>query len=347
MTVSEKTRIAWVDYTKGICIIAIVALLATRYVQGLADEVGWTQSLNDFGHPFRTPALFVAAGLFLANVINRPWRDYLDGKLIYFGYFFVLWTTLYFVAGVFDGEFDPARPLWLHYLDWYVAPFKQLWFIEMLPIFFIVTRFLRPVPWYLMLAGAALLQIWSPESEFRQVERFCERYVYFYAGYVFAPFVFELARRAVKARGQALLAIGACSVLNIALVRAGVDEEPGFSLVLGFVGAGCVVAASSLMSGSKWMDWLRYTGEHSIVIFVSCYGLIVVTARAVDALGLEGDIGWQTSIVTALTVGCGLFLQWALRRSPFKYLFERPRWLSLKKPSAKSGESGLALKHTS
>lgn len=43
--------------------VTIVALLATRYVQGLEETEGWVQYWVDFAEPFRTPGFFVIAGL--------------------------------------------------------------------------------------------------------------------------------------------------------------------------------------------------------------------------------------------------------------------------------------------
>ena len=49
-----------------------------------------------FARPFRMPDFFLISGLFLARVIDRDWRDYLDKKVIHFAYFYVLWVTIQF-----------------------------------------------------------------------------------------------------------------------------------------------------------------------------------------------------------------------------------------------------------
>lgn len=334
MLSQDQFRISWVDYSKGIFIVSIVALLSARYVQGMAETDGWVQYGVDFAAPFRTPGFFVVAGLFLARTIDRPWRSYLDKKVLHFAYFFVLWTTFYFVAAIFNGEFDGDRPIHVEYLGWYVHPFKALWFIEMLPVFFVVTRLLRRVPWALVLPLAALLQIWSPESDFRQVERFCERYVYFYAGYVFAPAAFRLAEAAVASRVKAIAGVLAWAAVNEWLVLAGLADEPIFSLLLGFAGSGAVIVVASLLSGSRSVDWLRYLGQHSLVIFLAFYFFTVLFGRAVAGTGLVADVGWQTLLVTIISTVGPILLYWAVRKTPFRFIFERPGWLSLAQPAA-------------
>ena len=49
-----------------------------------------------FAKPFRMPDFFLISGLFLARVIDRDWRTYLDRKVVHFAYFYVLWVTIQF-----------------------------------------------------------------------------------------------------------------------------------------------------------------------------------------------------------------------------------------------------------
>jgi uncharacterized membrane protein YcfT len=326
MNGSEGRRVAWFDYAKGICIVGVVALYATMYVEGLSLEEGWMSYGVDFAQPVRMPTFFQLCGLFLARTIDRPWRDYLDKKIVHFLYFFVLWTSLYFAAGLMSGEFDGGAPLWVDYLGWYVEPFHMLWFIQMLPVYFLVTRLARPVPWVIVLAVAALLQIWGPESGWRQLDRFSERFVYFYAGYLFAPFAFRIADWARANKGLALLALASWGVINELIVLAHFDDEPVVGLALGFLGAGAVIAASSLLAEIKFMDWLRYLGEHSIVIFLSFFVATVITSRLLDKTDLIADVGTETLLVTALSVALPIFGYWIVRRTPLALLFDRPRW---------------------
>jgi len=48
------------------------------------------------------PDFFLIAGLFLSHRITRPWRSYLDSKVLHFGYFYVLWMTIQFATKGFD-----------------------------------------------------------------------------------------------------------------------------------------------------------------------------------------------------------------------------------------------------
>jgi uncharacterized membrane protein YcfT len=40
--------------------------------------------------PFRMPDFCMISGLFLVHIINRPWQQYLDRKVVHFAYFYLL-----------------------------------------------------------------------------------------------------------------------------------------------------------------------------------------------------------------------------------------------------------------
>ena len=94
------------------------------------------------------PDFFLISGLFLAVVIDRDWRTYLDRKVVHFRLF---------LRAVDD---DPVRLQGaglrrrtqagamsaMLYLESFIEPFGTLWFIYLLPIFFVVTKLSREHP---------------------------------------------------------------------------------------------------------------------------------------------------------------------------------------------------------
>src|SRR6188474_2006991 len=89
----SKSREAWVDYAKGICIFFVVMFHVSDLVREHHGSAGWLDGVVDFSRPFRMPDFFLIAGLFLASALRRPWRHYLDKKVVHFLYFYVLWMT--------------------------------------------------------------------------------------------------------------------------------------------------------------------------------------------------------------------------------------------------------------
>ena len=73
--VTARSRIDWVDYAKGFCIIMVVMMHSTLGVEQAAGREGWMHHVVAFARPFRMPDFFLISGLFLARVIDRDWRD--------------------------------------------------------------------------------------------------------------------------------------------------------------------------------------------------------------------------------------------------------------------------------
>src|SRR5256885_2851556 len=140
-------RIDWVDYAKGICIVMVVMMHSVLGVELATRENGFMHVAVMFAKPFRMPDFFLISGLFLSLVIDRDWRTYLDRKVVHFAYFYVLWVTIQFG---FKAPGFAAAQGWAHvgheYLLSFIQPFGTLWFIYLLPIFFVVIKLTRRMP---------------------------------------------------------------------------------------------------------------------------------------------------------------------------------------------------------
>lgn len=318
-------RVAWVDYAKGFCIVMVVMMHSTLGVEAAAGATGWMHGLVEFARPFRMPDFFLIAGLFLARVIDRGWRDYLDRKVVHFAYFYALWVTIQFALrapGIVAG--DGAGGLALAYLEAYIEPFGTLWFIYLLPIFFVVTKALRSLPWWLPFAAAAALQVAPVETGSIVVDEFAERFVFFLAGYLFAAHIFRFA---AWTGARPLPALGLMAVwggVNGWLVARGLAALPFIGLGLGFAGAAAVVAASALFVRLSLFDPLRYCGERSLTVYLA-FSLFMAAARiALLKTGVITDIDTVALIVTTAGVVGPLLLALAVRDTPARYLFLRP-----------------------
>ena len=113
-------RIDWVDYAKGICIVMVVMMHSTLGVEAAAGKQGFMHLLVEFAKPFRMPDFFLISGLFLARVINRDWRTYLDRKVVHFAYFYVLWVSIQFA---FKAPAFAAEQGWTHVGVMYLQSF--------------------------------------------------------------------------------------------------------------------------------------------------------------------------------------------------------------------------------
>ena len=227
------------------------------------------------------PDFFLISGLFLARVIDRDWRTYLDRKVVHFVYFYLLWLTIQFAfkAPAIVAESGLAAVAAL-YLERFVEPFGTLWFIYLLPIFFVVTKLTRNLPPLVVWIVAAALEIAPIETGWMVIDEFASRFVYFYTGYLLAAA--HLRAGAARA-GTTGCSRSPASLLwarvNGALVFVGYADLPGISLALGLVGAAPWSTSRRCWRKHDCLPALRYCGEHSIVIYLAFFLPMAVDAH--------------------------------------------------------------------
>jgi uncharacterized membrane protein YcfT len=334
---ARSGRVDWVDYAKGICIVMVVMMHSVLGVELAAGQTGFMHLVVAFAKPFRMPDFFLISGLFLPLVIDRDWRPYLDRKVMHFAYFYVLWVTIQFG---FKAPGFAAETSWTHagylYLESFVEPFGTLWFIYELPIFFVVTKATRRLPPLLIWGLAAILEMSHFSTGWTAIDEFGARFVYFYTGYLFADRVFALSSCARAEPRLALAALALWALADESLVRLGVSEWPLISLSLGIVGACAIVTIGTLLARARWLDFVRFCGEHSIVIYLAFFLPMAATRTLLLRIGIIHDVGVMSLTVTLVALFGALAIWQAAIRFGANFLFERPDtfWIAPKKPSA-------------
>jgi uncharacterized membrane protein YcfT len=358
--INSSGRVDWVDYAKGFCIIFVVMLHSVIGVELAAGSEGWMHAIVQFAKPFRMPDFFMISGLFLGLVIDRPWIRYLDRKVVHFLYFYVLWFAIQFAlkAPGWLADGTPILALPPIFLMGFIEPFGTLWFIYILPLFFVVTRLLKPVPWQVVLAVAALLEILPIHTGWTMVDETASRFVYFYAGFIFAPRIFALADATLARPGLALgfLAAWFCFNLLATFTPAPADladfaphlgyppfisDLPVLSLLLGAAGAVAVVCATTLLSRFQAAEFLRYLGRHSIVVYLAFFLPMAVSKVLLLRFAPFIGVGWISLLVTMAAVTGPVLLHYLTVKTGLgRFLFERPAWARLERPAAtRSGQA--------
>jgi uncharacterized membrane protein YcfT len=296
-----------------------------------AGREGFMHAAVEFARPFRMPDFFMISGLFLGRVIARDWRTYLDRKVMHFAYFYVLWVTIQFIikAPAFAAEHGWAR-VGYDYLEAFIEPFGTLWFIYLLPIFFVVTKLTRNVPPLVIWLVLAVLEMTHLETGWTVPDEFAARFVYFYTGYWMAGRIFSLAAFVQAHPRAALGTLAAWALINGTLVQVGVSKLPLISLMLGLSGACAVITVGALLARVRWLDTLRYCGENSIVIYLAFFLPMAATRVALLRSGLIADVGWAAVVITTFGVIGSLLMWWTVRNTQLKFLFDRPAafWLT-------------------
>jgi uncharacterized membrane protein YcfT len=185
-------------------------------------------------------------------------------------------------------------------------------------------------------AVAAALEMAHVATGWTVIDEFCARLVYFYSGYWLAGYVFALSDRARAHPKSALAGLALWALVNGGLVASGLGEWPLISLVLGLAGAGAIVTLATLLARMRRLDFLRYCGEHSIVIYLAFFLPMAATRTLLLHAGLIPDIGAISLIITIAGVAGALALWRIATALGANFLFERPAafWIAPKKPRA-------------
>jgi uncharacterized membrane protein YcfT len=343
VTGHEEGRVGWVDGAKGICIILVVMMHSSLGVSIAMGEPGPLNLLADYARPFRIPDFFLIGGLFASRVIRGDWRMLIDRKVVYFAYFYILWFAIQsgyrLPVALWQGDHGTVSAIALGLVE----PLGTLWFIYLLPIFFVVTKATRGLPAWAVFVAAALLESLRIHSGWSVVDEFAARYVYFFAGYWLADTIFAFAERIRTAPAfLACLALAAWALINgvLALGPAPAAQLPGLSLVLGFAGALAIVATSVLLGRAGLAGWLRFCGSNSIVIYLA-FPIPMAAARlALVKSGIINDVGVVQILVTICAVAVPLASAALVRGTVLDALFRRPAWAHLPKPAAEDQRPG-------
>lgn len=333
----RESRIAWVDNAKGMSVILVVMMHSALGVGEAMGDEGLLHWIVAFAKPFRIPGFFFIAGLFLSRGIDRDWRAYLDTKLVHFAYFYFLWLFVQwlFKSGLWSGA-DPLnafRQLALATIE----PFGTLWFIYLLPIFFVVAKLLRGVPPPILLLAAALLETARIESGWTAPDEFAARFFFFLAGHMLAPQVFALAESARRAPRAALTWLLGWAAAEAALAfspapiagYSTLASLPLVSLTAGLAGAAAVIAGAALACDLPAMGWLRYCGANSLAIYLGFFLPMAAARKLILDHDLVANVDMASLIVTLTAVGGPLLLQKMTKRGRFHFLFERPAFFRL------------------
>jgi uncharacterized membrane protein YcfT len=327
-------RVDWVDYAKGICIVMVVMMHSVLGVEAAAGQTGFMHAVVMFAKPFRMPDFFLISGLFLSLVIDRDWRTYLDRKVVHFAYFYVLWVTIQFG---FKAPGFATEAGWAHvgveYLESFIEPFGTLWFIYLLPIFFVVIKLTRNFSPILVWVIAAALEAAHVATGWTVIDEFCARFVYIYSGYLFADYVFALSDRARAHPMGALAGLALWALVNGGLVASSYSELPIVSLTLGLAGACAIITMGTLLARMHWLNFLRFCGKHSIVIYLAFFLPMASTRTLLLKTGIIPDIGMVSLITTVVGVAGALLIWRAALAMHANFLFERPDafWIAPRK----------------
>jgi uncharacterized membrane protein YcfT len=349
---NAANRLDWVDAAKGLSIILVVMMHSAYGVGEDLNGTGVLHYIIGFATPFRMPEFFLISGLFLSQVIDRPWRRYADRRVVHYLYFYVVWVAVDFILKSGIAQQDGAGMVKGIALAM-IQPYGVLWFIYMLAVFSVTAKLCAQLrlPHWLVIVVAATLQMAQIQSSSYAVTQFAAYFVFFYVGYAGAAYVFRIVGAATRHPGRAWAALAAWAAAEAFLVfwpdgrvepmamHMGLAAFAPLHLALAVAGAVALCVLACLLMRLPYTDWLRWLGAHSLVVYLA-FTLPMSAVRIVLAkTGLLTDPSAVAIVVFVSSVFAPVLLYLAIKRFGIgEFLFERPAWAHLPDGSDKRGK---------
>ncbi len=339
---TANTRDAWIDVARGICIILVVMMHSALGVEKATGQVGWVHALVAWSKPFRMPDFFFLSGLLAAGVPAMANRRFLDRKIVHFVYFYVLWLLIITILrGTTDVSAGPTGMI-PDFLFGLVEPFGTLWFIYVLPLFFIVLRFVARQWIGAAVISAAVLHIaaasfpdggqyaMSSKITFSTAfDSFALFLVFFLLGYASKPHLAGFFGSVAEHPLRALVGLAAWAIIHTLALSSGMSAVPGVTVVFGVAGAMAIAVCAILLSSGPVARTLAYFGANSLTIYLS----FVIPMGAARAIILKSsiivDAGWQAFWVTLAAISLPLLFGRLISGTVLDFLFRRPAWAHL------------------
>lgn len=324
-----KHRIDWIDTVKGLTIALVVIEHTTYGVQASTHHLPEIFGpISEFAKPFRMPLFFLVAGLFAQKALFADRRTFLDGKVLHFAYFYVLWSVIQIGIKMVPHSGGNWEVTYVDLLMIPIQPFAVLWFIYELALFFCVLRLLRDASKLLVFLFAVSIYFSMLDTGWMLIDEFAWRFVWFVAGIYGARYVFEIAAWAQN-RPLLGLALGTAMLASVATcVFSGLINIRAIELLMGFAGAGGAIMVMSLLASRGWTKPLAYLGARSIYVFLAFFLPMGVTRIVMLRLGFEnGDL--ITLVAATAGIIAPLVAFKLVEKTPLAFLFIRPQMFRL------------------
>ncbi|HUD49925.1 acyltransferase family protein [Parvibaculum sp.] len=333
----SKPRIDWVDAAKGLTMTLVVMKHATYNDAAVLHQVPYLFNfLCEFTIPFRMPLFFLVAGLFAMRALKSDLRTFIDGKVLHFVYFYLLWSVIQIGLKIVlphDSEWAVS------YRDLLMIPFEPfglLWFIYELSVFFVAMRLLRDVRKPIVIGFALVLYFSKLHTGWTIPDEFAQRFIFFVSGVYGAPYVFRMAEWTRAHMRQALAVSAAMLLAAGAIVFSGAVDLRPMELLTGYIGGAATLMLVVTLVARGWAGPLTYIGSRSLYVFLAFFLPMAATRTLLVKLGFHnGDL--ITLACIAMAVGMPLLGYRIVRDTPLAFVFVRPQAFRLK-PSAKTAD---------
>jgi fucose 4-O-acetylase-like acetyltransferase len=286
-SILQKTRLAWVDYLKGIAVILVVyrhvLIGIQRYVAGqqakgvaISDVPVYLERANTIFFSFRMPLFFILSGIFISgSLAKRTARQVIATKFENLLYPYFIWVflqvTLQIILG---GSTNSNRGLIDYtYILYQPRALDQFWYLPALfntsVIYLLVKTRIGPPVWGQFLIGGVLYFLSPYLHSISMISDWMEFYIFFALGDAVAPFFFKDATQRFLKNPYSLLLITPIFFVT-QWYYLNHYTEPGKADFLAIALIGCLSMFILSFRIQSWniLSFLRIVGYHSLYIYV-------------------------------------------------------------------------------
>lgn len=330
---ARAPRSVWVDAAKGLCIVLVVLHHVVMFLEPHGLVPAPLSTLDVALASLRMPLFFLASGLFLAAVLDRPWRTLLHRRVALFGWLYLLWTAVqwaWFAVLPTGTAPDLVTQSGTDLLLAPLLPAPSMWFLHALAVFSVAAKLLRRVPAPVLLAVTALS---SAVVGAGLVESgafgwdFMARYAFFFALGWHGRALVERVAAATSPLRVTAAAVLAAAAAGAAVVL-GLREVPGVAFALNVVAVTGGVLVAAQIARTRAGRVVAALGRRTLPIYLTnvlVIGLLTVPLAGTD---VPGPLRYGVvALVVVLTVVATVGLHRILVAAGGRALYDLPgRW---------------------
>lgn len=289
LSILQKSRLAWVDYLKGIAIVLVVyrhvligiqRYVASRQAQGvnIPDVPAYLEKANMIFFSFRMPLFFILSGIFISgSLAKRSLKQVLGIKFDNLLYPYFIWVFLQVTLQIVLGSYTNSNRTLMDYTYILYQPraLDQFWYLPALfnttLIYLLVKTRLRPPAWGQLLIGLALyfISAFPQVHQISMISDWMEFYFFFALGDAISTVFFKEPTQRLLRNPYTLLIVSPIFFLTQVYYLAHITE-PGHAdfLLIALIGCFSMFVLSFRMQSWGILPFLRVLGYHSLYIYV-------------------------------------------------------------------------------
>lgn len=274
LPVLQKSRLAWVDYLKGIAIILVVYRHALLGIErgGIAINQH-LENANMIFFSFRMPLFFILSGIFIGGSLKKKTvAQFIKSKFNLLLYPYIIWTVLQITLQIIASPLVNANRGLIDYTYIFYQPrnLDQFWYLPALfnaTVVYVLLKTIRTPQWLQLALGLGLYFV-SPHLEsISMLSDWMKFYFFFALGDSISTLFFSGKVQKLLNNPLSLLAVTPAFIVAQSYY---VSHAVSPVLFLLIALTGCVSMFILSFQFQRWqlLAFLRVLGYHSLYIYV-------------------------------------------------------------------------------